>query len=616
MPTFKPITSPPTERDFIPWAALQAFDGRFCGFAWWDAKAQAVRFHGSRKAAQAEITSRKHRGAVWMAHDLDSNLAALFGRSLPKGWQLSASGTGIAFGRVRIGKKITARVWDILGHYRGVSLEELGESVGHAPVQWVRPDTYLSRPSTSCREYVEEVLTSRVEVIRRATDKLQAYYKRHGASVEVSAAGSALKAWRRTDLPKMRFQFWVPPQPWKLSWMRGAFYGGRQEAVQVGDVAGPMQTFDVRSCYPYLCTVTPLPLVSDPWTDVVGHPKNWETRPSIVEATVEVPEMLMPPLPWRRQSGEVIYPTGTIRGRWHGCELRNAIENGVKIKEIHCGMIFSSSDLYLAEHARRYWAERKLYPKGTPEEILSKALLTSLVGKFAQRSRGGEILSIDEEASWRRARKARMGGGDDYQEPGLLYWPPDSDQVTAAIFSEPTKLVDDQEVAAQHVNVFWTSEIHAQGRVYLYKQIQAELERLLWCHTDAVMLAGLQPVKGLGEGLGDWSLETSWESVRIIQPAIYGGTVAGGQYKAKASGIHGQEEARDLIEHGYCSFPGEVSLHDWILSGGKSIPGTCAMNWRKIRQEYDRRRWSEEAGCTVPLQAEGPDLYLAEEWKR
>lgn len=612
---FKPLTSMPVKRKIVVSFALQARDGAFAGCVFRDKTGSKI--FTSRKASCAEVSSRKRRGSVFIAYGLDDWCAAVFGRGIPDGTQLAISpGVGVITGRIRDGqptktgkRRVTRRLWDLARHYRGDCWSELASMVGVELVEWCRPKSWLPRPRTEDSEELRRVLLNRAEILWLATTQLEELYLESGTELGPTAASSALRNWRRVDLPNARWPMWIPPEPYKLRWMRPALFGTRTEILRTGVIEGPLESWDINSAHPAIAAEAMLPCVSDPWTRIVETPRRWRERPSIVEATVRVPEMLIPPLPWRRADGKIIYPTGQIRGRWQGCELAYAESIGTEILEIHSGMVFTGSAPYLREYVERWW-KRKVEASSDLERAHAKMMLITPLGKFGQRPQRSEIISPDEKETWLAKHQGEwaraMVAGEEYTPPILHAWP-SVEHTVMLVHREDATMAP----PPQHVNVFWTAEIYAQNRIKLHKAVT--MQPFVHSYDSDQILGGVDPV-GIdrGEGLGQWGLQAEWEEIVIRAPKQYTGTKRGGERSIVVAGIADKSAGARYVDQGHASWYRDAG---WLEQISRPVtPGAEVLDGRRARRSYDRRQWSDIENCYVPWHVlEGTDRSVMEE---
>lgn len=159
--------------------------------------------------------------------------------------------------------------------------------------------------------------------------------------------------------------------------VRLSYVGGRCEVYRYDKAR--LNHYDVNSLYPR-AMLEPVPIN---YSHVSRRLPDNEREIGFYDATVYVPEMYLPPLPYF--SERLIFPTGKIRGNWSSIELQGALDRGCKILRIHHGRIFSA-DLLLKEYAEALFALKLSADKEGKGAVrhTAKILLNSLYGKFAQ----------------------------------------------------------------------------------------------------------------------------------------------------------------------------------------------------------------------------------------
>ncbi len=177
---------------------------------------------------------------------------------------------------------------------------------------------------------------------------------------------------------------------------RLAFFGGRTEVIKKMIIDG--YYFDVNSEYPYVMTEEFL--YPDPSTlryfhsDIDIALKSFE---GCAKIKISVPKMKVPPLPFRREDGKIIYPSGILEGVWCFPEIRLALEMGCKILETDWIIIGDRIPSPWGEYVTELYNDRlKCKANNDPMEEVIKIFMNALYGKFAQKSFQDKIMKLED----------------------------------------------------------------------------------------------------------------------------------------------------------------------------------------------------------------------------
>jgi hypothetical protein len=256
--------------------------------------------------------------------------------------------------------------------------------------------------------------------------------------------------------------------------------------------------YDINSSFPYSMTF-PCP------GEIKRVARRWNGSDlALVDATVEVPDCYLPPLPLRVE-GSVYHPTGRWRSWYSGLDLNEAEAAGARIVQVHSATHFHEwTDL--AAYSRDLYA-RRLQAKAAGnkmDDMVTKILLNSLYGKLAENPE-------KEELQVRPPKKP--------SDPGARL-------VMPGVWNVPVhRTIDHEHVAAPVV-------ITARSRHLLRKGLARALEQgeVYYCDTDSVICQGEM---ASGDKLGEWKLEATLLGGQFLAPKLY--TVT----KDLGPGVHG-----------------------------------------------------------------------------
>ncbi len=291
-----------------------------------------------------------------------------------------------------------------------------------------------------------------------------------------------------------------------------------------------------------------------------GRPKR-NGEMGLYRALVTVPEMDVPPLPYRIE-GRLYFPTGKWEGHYCEPELEEAESAGCKVELL--ARYGFERDMSASVLAREWWDKRE---NATGfERLFWKCVLNWTWGKFGEHPEHEEMMVGDEaESGWR------------------IY------NATHGIFRRDTLSVPR---LAHCAAAAW---IPSHARVRLRRGLVATPKRI-YCDTDCVW-APKKPRVEYGKGCGQWGLEEWKDGGRVRYdhpdamfpaPKVY---AAGPKARAKGfAGVGGfaRRANRSHIEALARGEPlelfGLVKLRGRIKKGGDSLPLISSME-KSIRFE-------------------------------
>lgn len=330
---------------------------------------------------------------------------------------------------------------------------------------------------------------------------------------------------------------------------RKAYYGGRVELFKRRNETERVCYTDINSLYPF-CMVNPFPDAMEDFGQTI--PKY-----GIVSCRVTVPQMEIPPLPFRNEAGRILFPVGTFSGVWTTPELTAAIKRGVKIKKVfECIGSNESINPYQTFVEKIYGA--RLAATNEAEKLFFKLLLNNLYGRLGS---SGVI--------------------------GRTVWQDEKNKFDGVPYGEKI-LVEYQMPLSEETNWCHAAFVTAYGRVLLLDYMDnIGAENLIYCDTDSTIFdcPGEIPF-AVGKDLGQMKLE-SWETrCETFAPKMY---ISGKNYKAK--GVP-QRLAKQFIETGKAEFDLPFKVREAIRFFDRNNARKLSV-WRKVvkenKQTYDRK---------------------------
>lgn len=449
-------------------------------------------------------------------------------------------------------------------NYYADSLAKMGEVVGVEKLKMdLSSDEYVHRDT--------EILYLFVEGFQ---EKVNAEL---GLSLSPTIGKMALQAFRRNFLDRDYI-------PFNDEICSNAYYGGRCELFNKGEVNGQINYVDINSMYPSVM------LKEYPDTNTIRPIYDIDTTFGVSKVTIQIPKSLyVGPLPYR--DDKLIYPVGTITGTWTNHEIRHALDRGCKILKFHDGMGTDSGVKPFKEFVEYYY-DKRLNHKNEFEKVFYKLLLNSSYGKYFQHNDyvecRSEQMSVKEQ-KFTGAKLQKLLGPLWFYEMPMREPPPTA-------------------------NYIWGCYVTSYARINL-EEILTEVHHngtLLYCDTDScIYLADKRtPKLWMDEKkLGALKLE-EYEYANFVMAKGYILRDKKGQYKTVCKGVpQPREIAKDKI------YSEENPRYNFLLDGKASFDKPVKMResastgelpnlWREVRKEmrtiYDRRKVHTD-GTTEPI---------------
>lgn len=166
---------------------------------------------------------------------------------------------------------------------------------------------------------------------------------------------------------------------------RKSYYGGRVEIFR--HEGYDIDLYDVNSMFPYMMKTKPLPI------EYLGRSHDHHEF-GFHDVTVFVPEMYIPPLPYRRE--KLFFPTGVFRGVFFSEELKQAELMGVKIVKYHHGERFAQTYGFFDEYVEFFYKMRT-DNEANALNYIGKRMLNCLYGKFGQKEESQTLVQLGSD---------------------------------------------------------------------------------------------------------------------------------------------------------------------------------------------------------------------------
>ena len=284
------------------------------------------------------------------------------------------------------------------------------------------------------------------------------------------------------------------------TWVRKGYYGGRTEIFRMKGVA--LKYYDLNSSYPASMMLDMPAGNKIECTDY--EPERYsEKYVGFVECIVHIPpECEIPPLPFRADSGKLMFPAGSFSGTWSTEELallNHPRVNGRILSVTKC-IWYRRVTVFIDMVTELYkYRDKSLPGYDSGLSTLAKLILNSLYGKFGMKEERDSIIVLHEGEM--PPDGAKPAGGD--TSHGIWY--------TTKV-SSPSYVIP--QIAAH---------ITALARVRLWHVMCAALDaggRLYYCDTDSVITdVELTTGNALGELKDEYPNEPL--NIEFMQPKVY-----------------------------------------------------------------------------------------------
>lgn len=286
---------------------------------------------------------------------------------------------------------------------------------------------------------------------------------------------------------------------------RQSYFASRVEVIR--ETCDDALYYDINSSFPHAMTF------EAPGSIVKTSAKVLPNRGLyLAHLRVTVPEMYLPPLPYRTEDGGSVYfPIGTWDGWFMNTDVELLLREGGDILKVGEVVHFQPFD-DLAEYARTLY-EKRMRSSSDAEKMIMKILLNSLYGKFAETTVKSKMLIYPDSTECQH--EPRHGPNPEYP---LL--PACMEQLFPGVY-----LVH-SEVDAPHVHVPISSHITAIARRSLYDYMKGAAP-YYYCDTDSIITKQPQfnpdgtPVTSKSKVLGGLKLEHVIKSGKFLLPKAY-----------------------------------------------------------------------------------------------
>lgn len=453
------------------------------------------------------------------------------------------------------------RAWMLLDSYRLLpkSLAELTKSfdVEHKKKENVDREHLEKISWEEMREYNEYDCKGLYEVI----EKFSHWFAKYKVPLRPTTASQAMATYRRM------MKFAIPNlKPDVEKFIRDSYYGGRVEVFKMR-CFDKMKVYDFTSLYPYVMKKYPMPVGT-----ASRVTKFYENTTGFYKATVKIPDMYFPPMPWLNKQ-KLIFPTGKFSGIYASKELEMARLLGCEFN-IDYGYIFP--DAYIFDEYVDMMFKLKQTGDGATKAI-AKLMLNSLYGKFGQNRNKQTIVKTDI---------AHAVGLKPFNDEHDLY-------------------IQESESRATFIIPSISAWVTSCARVELLQMLlKAGEENAYYADTDSIFSTKNLPTS---DKLGGLKVEAEADEAIFVLPKLYV-LRTGDKLITKAKGFERDFTNKlsfnsfDKALHGDRSDFVQViqrfgKFKESLKREGRYV--TMLTKKKSIKSEYDKRTWDENFN-TVP----------------
>ena len=463
---------------------------------------------------------------------------------------------------------------DTLNHWK-ISVAEMGKRIG---LEKLEGDLFSRRKKPTKEELIRRCQRDS-EITRRFVEVMTEKYESLGIEIKATIGATALNYYSKNYRKSPKDKIFTKKQ---LEFLKQGYYGGRTEIFYTKPVEGNILYHDFNSLYPSVMKKHIYPNIGRPYftkkPELDINSKEF-LGPSEGIAHVEVtsPKLDIPYLPYRAETGKLIFPIGTFSGHWTYFELRRAREIGYRINKVHNALEFSFGTDRPFEKFVSYLYQERLKSQNVKDSLMSdttKLIMNNLYGKFAQ---GNEITKLIPIS------KKEIKNGDT-----IL-----GDQI----------LRKTQGEYPLHTNYIWAALTTAYGRDELWQkmiEIENHWGRVIYCDTDSVIwhCKGQGDPLGSSTDLGALKLEKRLKYAYFKAPKLYC-LIERRNQKAhyRAKGVP-RKVAKDFFLTGKAKFRRPTKLRESLRR--KITANLWLLTEKEWRTEYDKRVKSRN-GETSPI---------------
>ena len=434
----------------------------------------------------------------------------------------------------RAGNHSNCRKWTFVDSFWlfRASLSQIGKAVGMEkggpPVdEWDDDEKvkewYATVPFPELRDYNEQDC----RILWHAIDQFQDLLLQLGSQLQKTIASTAMQLFKMRYLSR---DIAIVP---RVNVMAQDAYAASRVEVYRGKT-GPGYGFDINSSFPYSMTF------DCPGNVEMIHKGKLPSKeqPWLARCRVRVPEMYLPPLPYRHKQ-RLFYPWGEWEGTFTDVDIEYLYEKGGELLKVHESVLFEPRD-DLRAYAEDIYTRRKNCTT-VFEKILYKYLLNSLYGKFSEHEEKCRLIMNPDAETYedlrdRRARgyELRAQGYELEVEPPEMYFP--------GAWCDYKKA----ELSHNHNPISTAITSRARANIGRFLDKAHEASWIGYVDTDGLTCGGKHWEDD--NSLGAMKMEYEFDESQSYAPKVYKRKLKDGTYQLKAKGFSLGKSAKTKLK--------------------------------------------------------------------
>jgi len=366
------------------------------------------------------------------------------------------------------------------------NLESLGKSFapelgGKGEMDYLKVNiSNLTMKKRDYLQYLEKDILLTAAILQKAQE---IYFQLYNVDITevITISSMALRIFRTKyyDDSKEETRIYIPDDN-QDRFIRGGYYGGHTDVyIPYGE---NLKLYDVNSLYPYIMQNCLMPGGRGEWLSDLRNAK-LENLFGFVKAMVVCPkDMNRPFLPYKENTGQLIFPTGLFLGVYWSEELKYAEKLGYKVYPLQA-LQYKMIKTPFKEFINDLYNQR-LEAKKNGDEALSfvlKTTMNSLYGRFG--------ISPESTKTEIAVSKEEFEAG--IEKEGYYDFRPLGNDTYVMMYKQSRRaedILDDIKKDLSNSAVHISAAITAYARIYMYPHISRE--DCYYTDTDSIVIKG------------------------------------------------------------------------------------------------------------------------------
>lgn len=455
-------------------------------------------------------------------------------------------------------------------NYAKMSVKSMGSVIG---IEKLSTPTFIGKKPTTCQ--MKELVAYNIRDSTISFEFMKFLinaFEQLGGTFKNTIASTAMSTFKNKYLDD---DFFVHPIEVLIDEFK-AYYGGRTEALQRGHF-GKVNYYDFNSLYPSVMFDNIFPDPNTLRTSCMNDAKYIKNFEGVADIEIEVPKCHIPVLPYRAESGRVIFPYGKLKGWYSNVEIRKAMEEGAILTKVHKTYYYMKTCSPFKRYVEDLYGKRLEYKDDkSPMELVVKLLLNTLYGKFGQKFLDKQNTVHVDSVTLKDIKKFKH-----FDRVG--------DYFITTQDCEPSNFCFP----------IWAVYVSAYGRLKLFEELKKH--NVIYCDTDSIIT---KDVITTSKNLGDLKLEMEVEEGIVVRPKFYALKQATGEsVKIKGLGRRlSYLEFEGLMDNPIVSYEKFAKFKEAIRRD--FIPNEIIKVHKEFSLEDEKRIWEGEFDESVLTDSE------------